>query len=286
MFRRRKAGRPDATDEPIDEYADDGTGSEPPQDEDEPDADAGYDRSQGPYDVSEVSETGAALTGAGHGEDFDDDDDDDDDSGDEADADEQEQSQAVPRLDLGGLRVALFEGVELRVDVDQESGQVAAVTVVDGPSAVQLTAFAAPRREGIWDGVRGEIAGSVSGAGGTVDQVVGIFGDELHAMLPGDATTGVKGLVPVRFVGVDGPRWFLRGLFTGPAARDPGAASRLEDAFRRCVVVRGDDPMAPGEALTLRMPEAIPEGLAAEGTDDERAPLAPPRRGPEITEIR
>lgn len=294
MFRRRKAGRADAA--PVeDDLVEDGPDLEP-DDEVEPDvADvAGYDRRQGPYDLTEVSETGAVLPSVLAGIPADDEDgyedyeEDDEDDEDEEGAAEQ-AALVVPRLDLGGLRVALYEGVELRVDVDQESGQVAAVNVVDGESAVQLTAFAAPRREGIWDEVRGEIAGSVSSAGGTVDHVVGEFGDELHAMLPGEAATGAKGLVPVRFVGIDGPRWFLRGLFSGPAAREPAAAVRLEQVLRGCVVVRGEDPMPPGEALALRMPSEIPDGMAAAGPEQdrqERQPLAPPRRGPEITEIR
>jgi hypothetical protein len=297
VFRRRKAGRPDAV-PPEDDGTDDLQQSEPDE-AFEPDVEevVGYDRRQGPYDLTEVSETGAVLPWVLSGRSDDEDEDeyedgyedeyDGDDEVDDGEVGDADRPAAVPRLDLGGLRVALYEGVELRVDVDQESGQVAAVNVVDGASAVQLTAFAAPRREGIWDEVRGEIAGSVSGAGGTVDQVAGEFGDELHAMLPGEVTTGAKGLVPVRFVGVDGPRWFLRGLFTGPAAREPAAAARLEQVMKGCVVVRGDDPMPPGEALALRMPTEIPEGMAAAGPDDQgRPPLAPPQRGPEITEIR
>ncbi len=65
---------------------------------------------------------------------------------------------------------------------------------------------------------------------------------------------------PIRFVGVDGPRWFLRGLFAGAAAADPAAAAPLEAVLREVVVVRGDHPMPPRDLLELRLP---PEAAAA-----------------------
>ncbi len=92
--------------------------------------------------------------------------------------------------------------------------------------------------------------------------------------------------MPVRFTGVDGPRWFLRGMFTGPAARDAAAAAPLEDVVRSCVVVRGSDPMAPRDPLALHLPEQVPEEVAEDEAPDRSRVLPPPRRGPEITEVR
>jgi hypothetical protein len=93
---------------------------------------------------------------------------------------------------------------------------------------------------------------------------------------------------PVRFVGVDGPRWFVRGLFSGAAARETAAAAPLEAVLRACVVVRGSDPMAPGDPLGLHVPTEVPEGIAQRDESDPsgRRTLPPPERGPEITEIR
>ena len=90
---------------------------------------------------------------------------------------------------------------------------------------------------------------------------------------------------PVRFIGIDGPRWFVRALFGGAAARDHDAAVPLEAVLRATVVVRGTDPMAPGDPLGLHVPGELPEGLSR-SADTERAPLGMPERGPEITEIR
>lgn len=249
LFRRRNADGDDSAAgaegaaEQLDDGVDELSGPDEP-------GDPASDRTDGPYDAAEVDDEDAA---------------------------------GPVRLDLGGVRVPVHEGVEVRLDVDQQSGQVVAVTVADGQSAVQISVFAAPRNEGLWSDVRGEIAAGVSGSGGTVDAVTGGFGPELHAMLPQE---GGGGFVPARFVGVDGPRWFLRGLFTGAAARDTEAAELLETVLRGCVVVRGTDPMAPGDVLLLEVPEQLPEGLAQGDTPTDRRTLPPPRRGPEITEIR
>lgn len=56
------------------------------------------------------------------------------------------------RVDLGGVFVPGVEGMELRVEVAGDA--IVAATVVLRDSAIQLQAFAAPRREGLWDEVR------------------------------------------------------------------------------------------------------------------------------------
>jgi hypothetical protein len=87
---------------------------------------------------------------------------------------------------------------------------------------------------------------------------------------------------------VDGPRWFLRAVFTG-AAVDGAKAGAVEDMVRSLVVVRGQEAMAPRELLPLKLPEVPgenqPQGAqeAAGGSGDD---LNPFERGPEITEIR
>jgi hypothetical protein len=197
----------------------------------------------------------------------------------------------VVRLDLGGVRVPGVEGMEMRLDVDEASGQVMSVTVVHDESGMQLMAFAAPRTTGIWDDVRTEIRAGLASQG-PVEEASGEFGLELLATLPVAQPDGRTGVQPVRFVGVDGPRWFLRGLFSGAAARNRDAAEPLEAVLRGTVVVRGTDPMAPGDPLALRMPTAEGTATDDEGDDDagesetRRRPLPPPERGPEITEIR
>ncbi|MCW2679872.1 MAG: hypothetical protein JWM62_1273, partial [Frankiales bacterium] len=155
---------------------------------------------------------------------------------DEADAPQDE----VNRIDLGGLRVPVPPETEVRVDVSPE-GEVVAATLVQGATAMQVNAFAAPRRTGIWGEVRDEIAGSLRESGGQAENAEGPYGAELHAQVPAEAPDGGLMLAPARFLGVDGPRWFLRALVTGPGATDAAAAEPLLTALKDVVVVRGGE---------------------------------------------
>ena len=62
-------------------------------------------------------------------------------------------------------------------------------------------------------------------------------------------------------MGVDGPRWFLRGVISGPAARHPELARPFEELFADIVVVRGDHPLPPRELLEIRLPEEAQRAL-------------------------
>jgi Protein of unknown function (DUF3710) len=197
--------------------------------------------------------------------------------------DSSERAGGDTAIDLGGLRLPGRDGMELRLEVDEATGQVNGVAVVLGGSAVLLHAYAAPRSEGIWGEIRGEIAAGVTRQGGTATEVDGPFGPELLVRLPVRTPDGRTGHQVQRFAGVDGPRWFLRAVFQGPAAQDAAAAGELESVVREVVVVRGTDAMAPRELLPLRLPDAAPEPAPE---PEGRPPLDPFQRGPEITEIR
>jgi hypothetical protein len=87
-----------------------------------------------------------------------------------------------------------------------------------------------------------------------------------------------------RFIGVDGPRWFLRGVFGGEAALNREAAAGLEELFRKIVVIRGDNPMPPRDLLQLRLPKDA-AGPAPQGAPEGAPEFEQPERGPEITQI-
>jgi hypothetical protein len=157
----------------------------------------------------------------------------------------------VQRVDLGALRVPVGRGYDLRVDLN-EAQQVISATLAAPVGTMQLGVFAAPRNEGIWDDVRAEIAQSLNAQRkGSASEAHGPFGTELRGTLPAD---GGKGTVPVRFIGVDGPRWFLRALLAGPVAAEPAKAKAFEEAFRNCVVVRGNEPLPVREPVPLQLP--------------------------------
>jgi hypothetical protein len=173
----------------------------------------------------------------------------------------------VSRLDFGALLVPAVDGMEVRLDVD-EQGAVNAVAVALADTALQMQAFAAPRSSGLWQEVRGEMVEGIRASGGTVREAEGPFGPELQAELPAQGPDGsVVGQEPVRFLGVDGPRWFLRAVVTGPGATDAARAEPVLTLLRGVVVVRGDVAAPPRELLELRMPDdpALRPGPAADG---------------------
>jgi hypothetical protein len=61
----------------------------------------------------------------------------------------------------------------------------------------------------------------------------------------------------------------------------------MEQVFQQIVVARGDAPMPPRELLELTLPAEAQQAMAEEQSEgEERPPLNPFERGPEITEVR
>ena len=190
------------------------------------------------------------------------------------------------RVDLGSLYVPVGPEHEIQLVMAEQHG--AWVTVKYGQSEVQIQAFAAARRDALWDDVRSEIAAEVATAGGRCEEGEGPFGTELLAEVPAEPGQPASDLRLVRFAGVDGPRWFVRGLFTGAAADGGPEAELLEDVFRDVVVVRGDHPVPPREILELRLPPEARQALEEQQAEQNKfgGDLNPFERGPEFTETR
>ena len=197
---------------------------------------------------------------------------------DEADA----PDDGIARIDLGSIRLPALPGMDLRVELNPQQ-KVIGATLRAGESLLQVSAFAAPRAGGIWDDVRSDLATSASGQGGSLREAEGPFGPEMTGSIlmapppqPGQTTPPQPVRRPARFLGVDGPRWFLRGLITGPAADNPEAAAALEAAFRGIVVVRGSEPMPVREQLPLTLPPQAAAQLARQQAAG-RPPAGPAR---------
>lgn len=191
-------------------------------------------------------------------------------------------------VDLGALLVTPREGLALRLEVEESTSRVIAVTLDLNGSSLQLQAFAASRSEKLWRDIREQIGLSVGSQGGEIEILDGTFGKEVLAKVPAQASDGSSGYRVARFIGVDGPRWFLRGVLGGDAALNPDAAQELEDLFRGVVVVRGETPLPPRDLLVLRLPKdaaASPDGVVPGDHATTAQGGEPFRRGPEITAI-
>lgn len=166
------------------------------------------------------------------------------------------------RLDLGALRLPVAAGMQMRLDIEQGTGRVVGVTLGFGASQAQLQVFAAPRSLGLWDELRPEITRGLVDAGGAAEVVTGMLGKEIRARMPGRAQDGRVAFQPARFLGIDGPRWFLRVVVNGPAASDDEQLQKIIDFLRGVVVQRGEEPRPPREVLELTAPAGVVEAAA------------------------
>ncbi len=209
---------------------------------------------------------------------------------------------AADRIDCGSLLIPVRDDFDVQINVAEEQGVW--VAVVHGDSGMQLQAFAAPRGAGLWDEVRRELAANIAESGGSCEDQAGPLGTELVARVPlveqgeageagqADPEPGegqaAPAIAPVRFIGFDGPRWFLRGVISGPAAGDRSLGAPFDEIFADVVVVRGDHPVPPRDQLEIRLPEEAREALEAQFAQEHpgRDLPNPFERGPEITETR
>ncbi|MGB3762552.1 MAG: DUF3710 domain-containing protein [Ornithinimicrobium sp.] len=178
-----------------------------------------------------------------------------------------ERPDAQDRIDCGALSLPGVS-MELRFDVEQDTRRVVGVTCGFGDSKVQIQVFAAPRSSGIWDDIRGEIVAAIKQAGGSVTEQQGIMGTELHTRLPSRTPSGDTVFQPARFVGIDGPKWFLRAVLHGPAAVEEQQARAMLGFVRQIIVDRGDEPRPPRELLALTAPKAAPAAGGLSPSDD------------------
>ncbi len=202
----------------------------------------------------------------------------------------------IARVDLGGLQIPIVDNMQLSLEGHNEENNTFAIAVVvleEQQAALQLMAVAAPRSGGFWSEVMDELEAEISQAGGTMSRSPGRFGTELSGEVPAADQEGQTTMQPARFVGAEGNRWFIRGMFMGTAATSPAMGEFFEDILAGCIVNRGERPMAPGDLIPLTPPqgietEQIDEDDAGEGseTDVQYEDMEPFERGPEITETR
>lgn len=156
-------------------------------------------------------------------------------------------------LDLGSVLVPVVEGGQVTVEMSAEH-QPEAVYLVTPHGRISVSAFAAPKSPGLWREVVTELAGSLRDEGAQVAIEDGHWGREVVATVPGAAH---------RFVGVDGPRWMVRCIASGPddSADELGRLARA--VLAESVVRRGADPHPPRDALPIVLPPVLAEQVAA-----------------------
>jgi hypothetical protein len=165
------------------------------------------------------------------------------------------EDDGIPRIDLGSVKVPVPDGSQVQVEMDPEAGGVRAVHVVTEQGQITVSAYAAPRSGGLWREVSSELADQLRADGAKVTIGRGVWRLEISANV---------GDVALRFVGVDRPRWMLRGVIAGPPSEAAAAVEVLREIVRRTIVDRGDAPMPVRTPLTITLPEAVAEHIAAQ----------------------
>lgn len=170
------------------------------------------------------------------------------------DAEDLAADDASERVDLGSLLLTNIDGLEIRLQVDEETEAVQSVMFAGADGAVELRAFAAPRGGDLWGEIRPRIAAEYAQRGGTASEREGRYGTELHCQLTVRTEDGKTATQPSRVIGINGGRWMLRATLLGRAATDPETAGPWDDAIASTVVRRGTVAMPSGGDLPLTLP--------------------------------
>ena len=177
-----------------------------------------------------------------------------------------EITPAPGTVDFGAVRVPVPAAARCRWSHEEGRLQAVHVTVPEG--RLSVSALAAPRTEGLWADLAAEIDASLREGGARVRSFTGEWGRELHD--PDGATS--------LFVGVDGPRWMLYGVATGPTRDAVSLDARLRRMLRGTVVVRGKAPFPVRTVLPLMTPSGGGAEQQAASAPPTMTFRAPPRR--------
>lgn len=164
-------------------------------------------------------------------------------------------NDGLNRLDLGSIRLPVPEGAQLQVEMDP-AGAVRAVHLLTTVGQLTVSAFAAPKSDRLWPEVSGEMIAQFKSDGFRILRENGEWGEEITAR---------NNEVHLRVVGVDGPRWMLRGIAAAPTEEQSARATdALYALLRDTVVVRGEQAMPVRTPLPVELPEAIARHIQAQ----------------------
>ena len=182
----------------------------------------------------------------------------------------------VGRHDLGSVLIPENETAELVFEVNQQ-GVPSAVWMVTPNGRYNVTAWAAPKTGGLWREVVTEIADSLRKDGAQVTIEDGPWGREVVGVV----TNGPEPVV-MRFIGVDGYRWMVRGAAIGPPPLADQIAAETRKALADTAIRRGDTPQPVRAMLPLQLSETLVNRLRARAQQmvEAQAQVQPPTPDP------
>ncbi|MCE7000920.1 DUF3710 domain-containing protein [Saccharothrix sp. S26] len=172
----------------------------------------------------------------------------------------QAPNDGLNRLDLGSIRLPVPDGAQLQVEMDP-AGAVRAVHLLTTVGQLTVSAFAAPKSDRLWPEVSGEMIAQFKSDGFRILRENGEWGEEITAR---------NNEVHLRVVGVDGPRWMLRGIAAAPTEEQGlKATDALYALMRDTIVVRGEQAMPVRTPLPIELPEAIARHIQAQAQQQQ-----------------
>lgn len=160
---------------------------------------------------------------------------------------------ANSHLDLGSVLMPVVEGGQVTVEMSA-AHEPEAVYLVTPVGRIGMHAFAAPRTGGQWREVVRELAESLRAEGAQTSIEDGHWGREIIARVPGGSH---------RFIGVDGARWMIRCVASGPEESEVELAQLARAVLAETVVRRGNEPYPPREQLPIVLPQVLADQVAA-----------------------
>jgi hypothetical protein len=159
----------------------------------------------------------------------------------------------TPFLDFGSLRISPQPEVLIKADIEESTKRIVSLSLEHEGHRVQVQPFAASKNGGLWESTMTAIQSGIVAQGGIAERINGALGPELKVQTT-VVENGQRMLRESRFLGVDGPRWFLRGVLTGPELYSQQRYLTLVEIFRSVAVNRGDIAMPPGDLLPITLP--------------------------------
>ena len=145
------------------------------------------------------------------------------------------------------------EGLDVQMQIEEESGQVTQLLVTAPDGAVDLRAFAAPRNGDLWSDAREGLKADFAQHGAVTEERDGPWGLEVLAHLAMQTPDGQPAVQPQRIIGINGPRWLFRATLLGRAAIDFDS-KEFDEVINSVVVRRGAGAVPAGESLPLTLP--------------------------------
>jgi hypothetical protein len=158
-------------------------------------------------------------------------------------------------LDLGAVKIPMLEGLEITINIDQETMRGVSVAITYGTSMADVQIFARAKDELLWPQTRDDLVAGLSEQGVASVVAIGRFGSEVQCTMPVIDFEGNNVLQSVRFIGIDGDRWFMRIAVSGAATVVETEIAAFDELINGFEVVRGDDAMSPGEPLVFIAPQ-------------------------------